>query len=425
MKIRIIGTVISCLFSLASIGQSFQVIPCITDEIENRQEAKFPEIRVRKIALEAELLRTGNQRSNNGVNDVLIIPVVIHIMHNNGPERLSDLQIKAVMSGLNNAFRKRNKDSTLIRNPFKSLITDTRIEFQLASTDPNGNCTSGITRTITTNTVDADDNIKSEIIWDSKKYLNIWVVRNIGFDVAGGFTVAGYSNFPWSAVSNPNNDGIVMDYRYMTSLDKTLAHEVGHYFGLFHTFQDGCSSNQSLQGDRVTDTPPVSSPSYNVSSISNTCKTDFPDVIDMYENYMDYNDRKLLFTLGQVNRMHFYLNNTRKSLISEANQSFTLFNSCATNSIAKTGSNLVSASIYPNPIDELINIKISSAVAGQVSLITSEMTGKVLSVQKVNLAKSESVYTYSKADLGILASGLYIITITGQQANQSIRLYVK
>ena len=126
--------------------------------------------------------------------EVRIIPVVFHVIHAYGDENISKAQIEDQIRILNEDFRRMNADTSNTRDVFKSRASDFEIEFQLARKDPDGNCTEGITRHYSAFTDKGDDPIKSMFpAWDQKKYLNIWVVRNITYSSQLGGTVLGYA----------------------------------------------------------------------------------------------------------------------------------------------------------------------------------------------------------------------------------------
>ena len=273
-----------------------------------------------------ELLKTKQIESRAAI---YTIPVVFHVIHTNGPENISREQILDQLRVLNNDFNLLNGNRTKLRSIFSGLAADCQIKFVLAKIDPNGNCTEGINRVYSSAGVQMDmstEKVKSLINWNYKKYLNVWVVTSISGGVDGG-EVLGYACFPWA--TNATRDGIVMKADRIGTIGtavasdsgRTLTHEVGHWLGLYHTFQDGCTG-----GDQIDDTPPVNGTFVNAScpSSGNSCNNDVPDLLDMWENYMDYSNGgcQTLFTLKQKARMHAVLTNTtlpRAAVVSAAN----------------------------------------------------------------------------------------------------------
>src|SRR5215510_395654 len=127
--------------------------------------------------------------------EITTIPVVVHVVYNTRAENISTAQIRSQITVLQKDFRTTNSDKSKVPNIWKGLVADARIQFALATTDPTGNSTSGITRTKTTRTsFDTDDTVKSSASggadpWPSDRYLNIWACT-----LGGG--LLGYAQFP-------------------------------------------------------------------------------------------------------------------------------------------------------------------------------------------------------------------------------------
>ena len=252
-----------------------------------------------------------------------VIPVVFHVIHNNGPEKISIAQCESAIEALNRDFRRQAGTRGA------GMGVDTEIEFSLATIDPNGFPTSGVTYTIsslTQHNMNNDYNLKQLIIWDTERYLNIWVVKEIAGGSGG--TVLGYAYYPGAPVEL---DGIVNRadclgskeifpqgyYFGDNTYNRTLTHEVGHYLNLPHTFDGGC-----FQGDGIDDTPPVDNPNYGSVKRINSCNNDIgTDLPDQVRNYMDYASDFVvdIFTEGQKQEMHAAINLYRSTLVSNAN----------------------------------------------------------------------------------------------------------
>ena len=145
----------------------------------------------------------------------------------------------------------------------------------------------------------------------SNNHLNIYTT-NPG--VYYGGTLLGWATFPWELTGAPLMDGVVMNYIALNNGGTTsynagdvVAHEVGHWLGLYHTFQGGCTGSTSYDGttglgDLVTDTAPEASNASGCPTGRDTCAGDGVDPID---NYMDYssNQCQVRFSTGQNARI--------------------------------------------------------------------------------------------------------------------------
>lgn len=291
-----------------------QVEPCWFDHY---QRVSLPQIQKAERVI-SEHLEMRNFK-DKAADSIKVIPVVVHVIHNGGVENISASQIQSQLDVLNEDFRKK-----VGTNGFGNGV-DTRIEFCLAKKDPVGHCTDGIVRvqsSLTNHLTYQRSQLKLLSFWDNKRYLNMYVVKTIN----GNSGIAGYSSFPGGPDAE---DGIVVRYNYFGrtgsvasgSNGRTTTHEIAHWFGLYHTFQDGCGIDTCTDGDKVCDTPPVASPNYGCPSNVNSCSNDVPNLPDQVANYSDYSDDacKHMFTAGQRTRMHATLASLRNMIWSHDN----------------------------------------------------------------------------------------------------------
>jgi len=245
------------------------------------------------------------------------IPVVVHVVYNKSAENISTAQIKSQIAVMNKDFRATNSDRSKVPLVWRGLVTDVRIQFVLASKDPSGKSTTGITRTKTTRvSFGTGDTVKSKATggadaWPRSKYLNIWVCT-----LAGG--LLGYAQFPGGPAKT---DGVVIlntafgtkgTARAPFNLGRTATHEIGHWLNLRHIWGDteDCSGT-----DFVADTPNAAGPNYGKPSFPHVTCSNGPNG-DMFMNYMDYVDdaAMFMFTTQQVVRIQATLDGPRSSI---------------------------------------------------------------------------------------------------------------
>jgi hypothetical protein len=249
---------------------------------------------------------------------IFTIPVVFHILHQGGPENISDAQIQDALTILNRDFNKLNPDTVNIVGAFQNLASDCQIEFKLATLDENGNCTTGITRHYD-NAADWElSSSNYKYTWNRTRYLNIYVVKTLPPGIAA------YTYLP--GTSSAIMDAIVVMHPYVGSIgtgsqfgSRVITHEVGHWFNLQHTWGSNNQPGVACGDDGVGDTPLTKGFSFCNLANADVCTS---GVDENVQNYMEYAFCQNMFTLGQRNRMHNCLNSAnagRSNLWSPAN----------------------------------------------------------------------------------------------------------
>ena len=317
---------------------------CATDIYKSRLCEEFPSFYGRLGNTKLDTLLNMEFASEIYENAILYIPVVFHVVYNTNSEKIPQERVIGQLQQLNNDFRGRNLNIHKIPDDFRNVVSkDAKIEFYLATVDPLGNQTSGITWTYTSksyfktslcDTTNNNDNlsinqpIKSkkhgQNAWPANKYLNIWIG-----DVAdqnGYNTILGYAAFPGGPL---NFDGVVIDYESVWNEDqnyfnlgRTLTHEVGHWLNLKHlwgdstVFKNNCAEVISCGIDDGVDDTPIQTNKYS-SACPNHNNASSCDCKDMYMNFMGYahDSCMAIFTKGQVQRMRKTLFSIRKDIL--------------------------------------------------------------------------------------------------------------
>ncbi|KAI8802596.1 metalloprotease [Cladochytrium replicatum] len=236
-------------------------------------EAYFASVQATRAALGSTLATTA-----------ISIPVYVHVI-NKG-------------AGVSNG----NVTTTQINNQISVLNSDYAsygVSFSLTGVDYTTN--SNWFNTVGPDTT-VQTTMKSTLRKGSKNALNIYFV---GFVSGAGKGLLGYATFPSDYAGNPKDDGVVILYSSVPggtsspyNLGRTATHEVGHWLGLYHTFQGGCSGN----GDFVSDTPAEASEAFGCPTGRDTCSS---AGVDPITNYMDYTDDSCMnkFSAGQASRI--------------------------------------------------------------------------------------------------------------------------
>jgi PKD repeat protein len=261
----IIALFTALIFSQASAQEPFR---CGTDAARRSNIANDPHILAREAELEGFIRQwiDDHRTERDADTIVLTIPVVFHILHVDGPENISNEQIFDAMEVLNRDYRRLNPDIGTLVPGYEGIAADVRLQFKLATIDPEGNCTNGIDRIRTVETFQGDNGSKLNQ-WRRDAYLNIWTVARIESGAAG------YSQYP-SGVEGTGfrYDGVLLLHDYVgrigtsnESHSRALTHEVGHYLNLQHVWGDNNGGGGAPPGsmiatcgdDQVFDTPPT------------------------------------------------------------------------------------------------------------------------------------------------------------------------
>lgn len=275
-----------------------------------------PGFRMRQMALENAVSRRmlAGMVARVGITT---IPVVVHVVFRTAAENISTSQIKSQIAVLNRDYRATNPDKSKVPAVWKGLVTDARIQFKLATKDPQGHATTGITRTQTDRTsFGSNDSVKFTAsgginAWPTNRYLNIWVCTL-------GNNLLGYAQFPGGP---PATDGVViLNTGFGTNgtatapfnRGRTATHEIGHWLNLRHIWGD----TEHCEGtDFVADTPNAQHPNFGSPTFPHITCSNGPNG-DMFMNYMDYTDdaAMFMFTAGQVTRMGATLDGPRSTI---------------------------------------------------------------------------------------------------------------
>lgn len=287
------------------------------------------------------------QKVNDDLNNIIYIGIVFHICYQNYVINSITDDITYTINMLNNDFSKKNSNFDNGKNVYAddelkklytqyvNLASTSNIVFYHVDTKYVS-----LIKQNSSNLSILDKNIKAQSKPVSPdKYLNIWVA-----DFDNG--LLGYAQFPWELNSNPSTDGVVIakgtfgknpeftDF----NLNKTLTHEIGHWLGLYHTFQNTFNYEggaidyrngtkdeelQEIKGDCVVDTPPQGQPTYGnplntpyywPSSKPYDESTYYKH---MFMNFMDYSDdiALFMFTKDQIIKLRQMIHIYRPNIL--------------------------------------------------------------------------------------------------------------
>ena len=432
-KTLLIGLLLIAFFAKA---QDRNVKKCATTPLVEYEMQKNPQYK-NTVENYFNGLQEWLNNNPNSKNTVITIPVVVHVIHKQSHNlgigtNIPQIQIDDAIRILNEDYRKMNPEfPSPPRNTFTSYAGDCELEFCLATTDENGNATTGVTRTSTSKTsFDADDNTDSNAMkraatggkdgWNALKYLNVWVcnlTNSQGGQTLGYAYLPGQQSQAWTAWK----DGLVVDYAYFGTVGnaasasqndgRTPTHEIGHYLGLKHPFceqTDGqgnpiCCDNDNTSGGGYVDDTPAQKDIYwgnvNSGTNNNTCDDSqflnafTSDVLDMDENYMSYAFTTWMFSHKQINVMDYTMN---ASTGQGGRAALKTSNGCMISGVNDMlHENLISVS--PNPTSGIVNfkcamnIKVNSIVIqnvlGEEIVRTEDMQNDIFSLNLSSFPK--------------------------------------
>jgi hypothetical protein len=266
-------------------GRSVEVRGCATPDLADHEVEAIDEYTA---SIVRDLAKSG--RFDVASNAATTINVYFHVITNtSGVGNISDTTISNQIKVLNDAYAGLTGGSNM------------NMTFVLAGVDRTANNTYFAAAYGST----AETSMKTALRQGSADDLNLYTNQPSSGEL-------GWATFPSSYASNPKRDGVVCDWRTVPggSLDPynegdTATHEVGHWVGLYHTFQGGCAGS----GDGVSDTPAEKSAAWGCPSGRDSCTTGKNAAgVDPIENFMDYTDDYCMykFTPGQVSRAASY-----------------------------------------------------------------------------------------------------------------------
>ncbi|MCI5082391.1 MAG: zinc-dependent metalloprotease [Saprospiraceae bacterium] len=342
------------------------------------------------------------------------IQVVFHIVWHTNEENISDAQILSQLEVLNTDFRQMNIEQSAIPTNFQPSVADMELQFVLAETDPEGQPATGITRTFTnvenvgSRFIDnrraiCHDDLGGKDAWCPEHYLNVWVGAYQGALAQTSFPGQGPDEENGIRI-RPEAVGTIGTVEEPYHLGRTLTHEIGHFFDLFHLWNfDECIDN-----DMVGDTP------QQKVSYLNQCPNS-PQIscgsLDMYMNFMNFTDDACMamFSTGQKNRLWAVLNTTRSGFLDGA--------FCGDVTATTPVEEKEAIQIFPNPASDFVQVENAN---GSALVLKIYDTSSRL-IQEIKLPQGQVSYRFSLEEW---LNGVYYLQIFGDSYMKTSKLIV-
>jgi len=352
--------------------------------------------------------------------EVIVVPVVIHVLYNSKDQNISDAQVLSQINVLNEDYRRLNADAVNTPAPFRGVAADARITFRLARVDPNGYATSGIIHKYTSQSLFlSDDGMKfsssgGDDAWDARRYLNIWVCSLFG-------RTLGYATMPGGPAER---DGVVIQFSAFGTtgtatppynLGRTTTHEIGHWLGLRHPWGDAVCGD-----DSIADTPPQEGATSGCPTFPQLSSCSINSYGNMFMDFMDFTDDACMnmFTRGQVTEMRglFALGHIRNTILVSKAYDSTLAMKDTVVTDPGGPSTAVTLRVYPNPFGDHFTLHSADGkgLAGLKATLYSA-SGKVI-LQQTLASEDATIRT------GTLPAGIYILKLDGLHAPQVFKL---
>jgi hypothetical protein len=403
---------------------------CGTDDHRHQLHQEHPEVLQDRNLLEAYTAQFAQNFNPHAKTGSIVIPVVFHVNDPTNPQKVTMAQVQSALDIMNEDFTATNADISNIRPEFTGIVADMDIHFCLASIDPNGQATTGITYHYNSYNGREPDGYGSSVkgveYWPANKYLNIWIVNYPEDD--GDAYRSGWAFLPSDWAVTNEVDGIIFNHRYLgytgssevsgpsswqAEMARVMTHEVGHYLNLYHTFENYCSA----PGDNVADTPPVYYHGSNNCDQLGTFCSGVTVVQD--QNYMDYTPCPSMYTAGQKTRVHAALN----SSVAQRNNLWTQGNLTATGCYTSNASldeisEIANTKIFPNPANTEINLQFNLHQTVDLEITIRNMIGQSVSTRAMTVSGADIV----KVPIEDLKEGIYLVEIRNKETTFTLKV---